>query len=160
MERLELPTPGFGDRSYELATIGGNRSYKEIQTLWSFWRISRLRIVGPNRPPFGSKVGSKKRGTAAPRPCRLIDRFQSAGSAVTIVRRGKLVVMSDEFDADFDDAADATAVIRAAVRYLLKGAAGCDRGDIVREIIEVVSEVARGPAPGSEDPFEDELPGG
>ena len=84
----------------------------------------------------------------------------SAGSAVTIVRRGKLVVMSDEFDADFDDAADATAVIRAAVRYLLKGAAGCDRGDIVREIIEVVSEVVRGLAPGSEDPFEDELPGG
>ena len=84
----------------------------------------------------------------------------SAGSAVTIVRGGKLLVMSDEFDADFDDAADARAVIRAAVRYLLKVAAGSDRADILREIIEVVSEVARGPAPGSEDPFEDELPGG
>ena len=43
--------------------------------------------------------------------------------------------------------------IRAAVRYLLEGAAGSDRGDIVREIIEIVSEVARGLAPvGQEIP--------
>jgi hypothetical protein len=50
--------------------------------------------------------------------------------------------------------------IRAAVRYLLEGAAGSDRGDIVREIIEIVSEVARGLAPVGQDPFDDELPGG
>ena len=52
------------------------------------------------------------------------------------------------------------AEIRAAVAYLLNGAAGRDRGDIVREIIEIVNDVARGLAPGRPDPFEDELPGG
>ena len=61
--------PGFGDRSYELATIGGNRSYKEIQTLWSFWLISRLRIGGPNRPPLGPKLGPK---SAGPQPRALV----------------------------------------------------------------------------------------
>jgi len=60
----------------------------------------------------------------------------------------------------FDGTEDAKTAIRAAVRYLLEGAAGNDRGDIVREIIEIVSEVARGLAPGGQDPFEDELPGG
>ena len=43
---------------------------------------------------------------------------------------------------------------------MLEGAAGSDRGDIVREIIEMVSEVARGLSPGGQDPFDDELPGG
>ena len=68
--------------------------------------------------------------------------------------------MSDQDDWDFAGADDAKATIRAAVRYLLKGAAGSDRGDIAREIIEIVNEVARGLAPGGSDPFEDELPGG
>jgi hypothetical protein len=68
--------------------------------------------------------------------------------------------MSDEFDWDFSDPDDAKAVVRAAVRYLLEGAAGSDRGDIVREIIGIVDEVARGLPPGQPDPFEDELPGG
>jgi hypothetical protein len=39
--------------------------------------------------------------------------------------------MSDEFDWDFSDPDDAKAEIRAAVRYLLNGAASSDRGDIV-----------------------------
>jgi hypothetical protein len=43
---------------------------------------------------------------------------------------------------------------------LLNGAAGSDRGDIAREIIEIVNEVARGLAPRRPDPFDDELPGG
>ena len=34
--------------------------------------------------------------------------------------------------------------MRAAVQYLLKESSASDRGDIVREIIEIVSEVARG----------------
>jgi hypothetical protein len=33
------------------------------------------------------------------------------------------------------------AQIRAALRYLLKGAAGSDRGDIVGEIIDMVGEL-------------------
>ena len=68
--------------------------------------------------------------------------------------------MSDQDDWDFAGADDAKVTIRAAVRYLLKGAAGSDRGDIVREIIEIVNEVARGLEPGRSDPFDDELPGG
>jgi hypothetical protein len=68
--------------------------------------------------------------------------------------------MSGQDDWDFADADDAKAEIRAAVAYLLNGAAGSDRGDIVRQIIEIVDEVASGLAPGRPDPFDDELPGG
>jgi hypothetical protein len=68
--------------------------------------------------------------------------------------------MSDQDDWDFAGPDDAKAAIRDAVAYLLKGAGGSDRGDIVREIIEIVNEVARGLAPGQPDPFDDELPGG
>jgi hypothetical protein len=56
--------------------------------------------------------------------------------------------MPDDFDKDFSGPDDAMAEIRAAVSYLLKGAAGSDRGDIVREIIAIVNEVARGLPPG------------
>jgi hypothetical protein len=69
-------------------------------------------------------------------------------------------IMSDEFDRDFDDTDDAKAGIRAAVAYLLNGVAGSDRGDIVREIIELVNEVARGLPPGGQDPLDDGMPGG
>jgi hypothetical protein len=68
--------------------------------------------------------------------------------------------MSDQDDWDFAGPDDAKAEIRAAVAYLLNGATGSDRGDIVREIIEIVNEVARGLPPGAQDPFDDELPGG
>jgi hypothetical protein len=68
--------------------------------------------------------------------------------------------MSDQDDWDFAGPDDAKAEIRAAVAYLLNGAAHSDRGDIVREIIEIVNEVVRGLARGQSDPFEDELPGG
>ncbi len=61
---------------------------------------------------------------------------------------------------DFDGTEDAKTTIRAAVQYLLKESSGNDRDDIVREIIEIVGEVARGLAPGGQDPFADELPGG
>jgi hypothetical protein len=66
--------------------------------------------------------------------------------------------MTDEFH--FNDEDDAKAEIRAAVGYLLKGTAGSDRGDIVREIIAIVSEAARGLAPGGQDPLDDGMPGG
>jgi hypothetical protein len=68
--------------------------------------------------------------------------------------------MSDQDDWDFAGADDAKVTIRAAVRYLLKGAAGSDRGDIVREIVEIVSEVARGVPPGGQGPLDDGMPGG
>jgi len=54
--------------------------------------------------------------------------------------------MSNEFQ--FNGEEDAKAEIRAAVRYLLEGSRGSDRGDIVQEIMAIVSEVARGVPPG------------
>ena len=68
--------------------------------------------------------------------------------------------MSDQDDWDFDGPDDAKAEIRAAVGYLLNGVAGSDRGDIVREIIEIVNEVARGLPPGGRDPLDDGMPAG
>jgi hypothetical protein len=68
--------------------------------------------------------------------------------------------MSDELDRDFVGPDDAKAEIRAAVGYLLRGAAGSDRGDIVREIIAIVNEVARGlPPGGGQDSQDDGMPG-
>jgi hypothetical protein len=68
--------------------------------------------------------------------------------------------MSDELDWNFSDKDDAKAEIRAAVEYLLRGAAGSARGDIVREIVDIVRQVADGLPPGQPDPFDDDLPGG
>jgi hypothetical protein len=68
--------------------------------------------------------------------------------------------MSDQDNWDFAGAEDAKAEIRAAVAYLLKGAAGSDRGDIVRDIVEIVNEVARGLPPGGQGPLDDGMPGG
>jgi hypothetical protein len=58
--------------------------------------------------------------------------------------------MSDEFDWDFAGADDAKAEIRAAIRYLLKGATGGARGDIVQAIIAIVRQVSSEP-PGPPD---------
>jgi hypothetical protein len=66
--------------------------------------------------------------------------------------------MSVEFHFTGED--DAKAQIRAAARYLLEGSRGSDRGDIVQEIIAIVSEVARGLPPGGYDPLDDGMPGG
>jgi hypothetical protein len=68
--------------------------------------------------------------------------------------------MSDQDNWDFASAEDAKAEIRAAVAYLLKDAAGSDRGDIVRDIVEIVNEVARGLPPGGQGPLDDGMPGG
>ena len=51
-------------------------------------------------------------------------------------------------------------MIHAAVRYLLRTAAGSDRGDIVSEIIEIVRQAAQDIPPDRPDPFEDDAPGG
>jgi hypothetical protein len=68
--------------------------------------------------------------------------------------------MSDQDNWDFASAEDAKAEIRAAAAYLLKVAAGSDRGDIVRDIVEIVNEVARGLPPGGQGPLDDGMPGG
>ena len=51
--------------------------------------------------------------------------------------------MSDDDDWDFAGADDAKMTIRAAIRYLLKGATGGPRGDIVQEIISIVRQVSK-----------------
>jgi hypothetical protein len=70
--------------------------------------------------------------------------------------------MSDEYDWDFADDDDAKVAIDAAVRYLLRSAAGSDRGDIVSEIIEIVRQAAQDVPPDRPDPFDDDddAPGG
>jgi hypothetical protein len=70
------------------------------------------------------------------------------------------LIMSDEFDWDFAGADDAKVTIRAAVSYLLRGTPVSDRGGIVREIIEIVRQVASGAPPAQPHRFDDEPPGG
>ena len=52
--------------------------------------------------------------------------------------------MSVQFDLDFSGADDAKTEIAAAARYLLKDATGSARSHIVREIMEIVGDVADG----------------
>jgi hypothetical protein len=83
--------------------------------------------------------------------------FALRAAAVSVVQAGG-AVMSDEFHFNGED--DAKAEIRAAVRYLLEGARGSDRGDIVQEVIAIVNEVARGLPSGGHDRLDDGMPGG
>jgi hypothetical protein len=46
------------------------------------------------------------------------------------------------------------------MRYLLRGATGGARGDIVEGIITIVRQAANEEPRGRPDPFDDELPGG
>jgi hypothetical protein len=56
-------------------------------------------------------------------------------------------------DWEFAGSDDAKAVIRTAVGYLLRGATGGARGDIVQEIIAIVRQVASGLPPGRAMPW-------
>jgi hypothetical protein len=68
--------------------------------------------------------------------------------------------MSDQNHWEFAGPDDAKAEIRAAVGYLLRGATGGTRGDIVQEIIAIVRQVASGLPPEPPNPLDDDLPGG
>ena len=68
--------------------------------------------------------------------------------------------MSDQDDWEFVNPDDAKAEIRAAVGYLLRGATGGARGDIMQEIIAIVRQVASGLPPERGNPLDDGLPGG
>jgi hypothetical protein len=67
---------------------------------------------------------------------------------------------SAPIDWNLVNADDVKADIRALVWYLLKNATGNARGDMVREIIEIVRQVANDLPPGQSDPLGDDLPGG
>jgi hypothetical protein len=73
---------------------------------------------------------------------------------------GSWLIMPDHFDWDFHEPRDAKAEIRAAVKHLLSGVSGSARGDMVRDIIEIVRQVANGLPQGPQDPLDDDLPGG
>ncbi|SHH29288.1 hypothetical protein [Bradyrhizobium erythrophlei] len=60
--------------------------------------------------------------------------------------------MSAQIDWDFAADDDAKAEIAAAVRHLLKGATGSARGDIVREVVEIVQDAANGLLPPDAGP--------
>jgi hypothetical protein len=60
------------------------------------------------------------------------------------------MTMSAQIDWDFAGDNDARAEIGAAVRHLLKDATGNARDDVVREIIEMVRDVAEGQLPTSD----------
>jgi hypothetical protein len=68
--------------------------------------------------------------------------------------------MSDQDDWEFAGPDDAKAVICTAVGYLLRGAIGGARGDIVQEIIAIVRQVASELPPQQGNPLDDGFPGG
>jgi hypothetical protein len=69
--------------------------------------------------------------------------------------------MSDEHDWNFVNADEAKTEIRAAVEYLLRGAAtGGTRGDIVQEIIAIVRQVASELPLEHGNSLDDGMPGG
>ena len=68
--------------------------------------------------------------------------------------------MSDQGDWEFAGPDDAKAEIRAAIEYLLRGATGAARGDIVQEIIAIVRQVASGLPPEQGNPLDDDMRGG
>jgi hypothetical protein len=68
--------------------------------------------------------------------------------------------MSDQGDWEFAGPDDAKAEIRAAIEYLLRGATGAARGDIVQEIIAIVRQVASRLPPEQGNSLDDGLPGG
>jgi hypothetical protein len=63
-------------------------------------------------------------------------------------------------DWEFAGPDDAKAEIRAALEYLLRGATGGDRGNIVQELIAIVRQVASGLPPQQGNPLDDDMPGG
>jgi hypothetical protein len=86
--------------------------------------------------------------------------WESTGSSLQSRKAPEAMSMSDQDDWEFAGPDDAKAEIRAAVEYLLRGATGGDRGDIVQEIIAIVRDVASGLPPEQHNPLDDGLPGG
>ena len=76
----------------------------------------------------------------------------------TLRIRGNVNVRSGRWE--FAGPDDAKAEIRAAVRYLLKGAIVGARGDIVQEINAIVRQVASGLPPEPPNSLDDGLRGG
>ena len=82
------------------------------------------------------------------------------GMALFCNQRYASEAMSDQDDWEFAGPDDAKTEIRAAVGYLLRGATGGARGDIVQEIIAIVRQVAGGLPAEPPNSLDDGLPGG
>jgi hypothetical protein len=87
-------------------------------------------------------------------------RLGRRGASLQTRYASEAMSMSDRDDWEFAGPDDAKAEIRAAVGYLLRGATGGARGDIVQEIIAIVRQVASGLPPEQGNPLDDGLPGG
>jgi hypothetical protein len=114
------------------------------------------------------KTGGEDEGKSAKLP---LYEKAAAGGAGAVLPQGMALVckqryaseamsMSDQDDWEFVDPDDAKAEIRAAVEYLLRGATGGARGDIVQEIIAIVRQVAGGLPPEPPNSLDDGLSGG
>ena len=73
-----------------------------------------------------------------------------------MLRNGKPSVFLRQFTSDDD----AKSTIRAAIRYLLRGATDGVRGDIVQGIVTIVRQVANETSSGQQDSLDDGMPGG
>jgi hypothetical protein len=109
--------------------------------------------IAPWHPPRYEKAapGDAVLNTAAAQGMALVCKQRYASEAMS---------MSDQDDWEFADPDDAKAEIRAAVGYLLRGAIGAARGDIVQEIIAMVRQFAGGLPPEPPNPLDDGLPSG
>jgi hypothetical protein len=74
--------------------------------------------------------------------------------------RGVGVILPEHINSDFGPVEAAKAEIRAAVQFLLSGVSGNSRADMVRDIVEIVRQVANSLPGGRQDPLDDDLPGG
>jgi hypothetical protein len=86
--------------------------------------------------------------------------WEPTGSNLQKRYASEAMSMPDQDDWEFAGPDDAKAEIRAAVEYLLRGATGGARGDIVQEIIAIVRQVASGLPPEPPNSLDDGLPGG
>src|SRR6266851_4975123 len=86
--------------------------------------------------------------------------WEPTGSSLQKRYAPEAMSMSDQDDWEFAGPDDAKTEIRAAVEYLLRGATGGGRGDIVQEIIAIVRQVVSGLPPEQPNPLDDGLPGG
>ena len=89
-----------------------------------------------------------------------LDASEGGALVCKRVNASEAMSMSDQDDWEFAGPDDAKAEIRAAVGYLLRGATGGARGDIVQEIIAIVRQVASGLPSEQPNPLDDGLPGG
>ena len=101
--------------------------------------LRRARFFGTHAPR------DKENQLARPRCDKVPDYPFSALDMSPRIGDAPEAVMSDDWE--FSGADDAKAEIRAAVGYLLRGATGGARGDIVQAIISIVRQVAAGLPP-------------